>query len=125
MGFAFRSKGDYRPLPGPNSNTFVAAVMDAIPEIRAALPPTALGKDYPYDGRWLRRTPSGTGLRLTLGGYAGLALAWVEGIRSQLARPRCRARSPALGHQTAGAGPDRHAGAARFRVAQVGHLPTG
>ena len=79
-GFAYRSRGDYRPWPGPNSNTFVAAILDAIPEIRTALPPTAIGKDYPYDGSWLRRTPSGTGLKLTLGGYAGLTLAWVEGV---------------------------------------------
>ena len=79
-GYAFREQGDYRAWPGPNSNTFVAAVMDAIPEIRVALPPTAIGKDYPYDGNWLRRTPSGIGFRLTLGGYAGLTFAWVEGI---------------------------------------------
>ena len=78
--FAYRNQGDYRPWPGPNSNTFVASIVDAIPEINIALPPTALGKDYPYDRRWLRRTPSGTGLRLTLGGYAGLTAAWVEGI---------------------------------------------
>ena len=78
--YAYRNRGDYRAWPGPNSNTFIAAVMDAVPEMRAALPPTAVGKDYPYDGQWLRRTPSGTGLRLTLGGYAGLTLGWVEGI---------------------------------------------
>ena len=65
--FAYRNRGDYRPWPGPNSNTFVASIVDAIPEINVALPSTALGKDYPYDRRWLRRTPSGTGLRLTLG----------------------------------------------------------
>jgi len=79
-GYAWRNRGDYCPWPGPNSNTFVAAVLDAVPEIRVSLPPTAIGKDYPYDGRWLRLTPSGTGIRLTLGGYAGLTLAWVEGI---------------------------------------------
>ncbi|MBV9750764.1 MAG: DUF3750 domain-containing protein [Acetobacteraceae bacterium] len=79
-GYAWRNRGDYRAWPGPNSNTFVAAVLDAVPEIRAALPPTAIGKDYPYDGRWLRPTPSRTGVKLTLGGYAGLTLAWVEGI---------------------------------------------
>jgi hypothetical protein len=77
-GYAWRNRGDYRPWPGPNSNTFVAAVMDAVPEIRAVLPPTAIGKDYPYDGRWLRRT--GTGVRLSLGGYAGITLGWVEGL---------------------------------------------
>jgi hypothetical protein len=79
-GYAFRNQGDYRAWPGPNSNTFVAAVLDAVPGLTAALPPTALGKDFPHDGRWLRPTPSGTGLRLTVGGYAGLTLAWVEGI---------------------------------------------
>lgn len=78
--YAWRKQGDYTAWPGPNSNTFVAAVMDAVPEIRTALPPTAIGKDYPYDGRWLRRTSSGTGVRLTLGGYAGVTIAWVEGI---------------------------------------------
>jgi hypothetical protein len=49
-----------------------------------SLPPTAIGKDFPYDGRWLRPTPSGTGLRLTLGGYAGLSVGWVEGIEVNL-----------------------------------------
>jgi Protein of unknown function (DUF3750) len=78
--YAFRDLGDYRAWPGPNSNTFVAAVLDAVPGIAASLPPTAIGKDYPYDGRWLRRTASGAGFRLTLGGYFGLTLGWVEGI---------------------------------------------
>ena len=78
--YAWRNQGDYRAWPGPNSNTFVAAVMGAAPGMRAALPPTAIGKDYPHDGRWLGRTPSGTGVRLTLGGYAGVTLGWVEGI---------------------------------------------
>ncbi len=78
--YAFRNRGDYRAWPGPNSNTFVAAVLDGLPELHLALPPTAIGKDFPYDGRWLRATPSGTGLRLSLGGYGGLTLAWVEGV---------------------------------------------
>jgi hypothetical protein len=51
-----------------------------VPGVAASLPPAALGKDYPYDGRWLRPTASGTGFRLTLGGYAGLTVGWVEGI---------------------------------------------
>ncbi|MES2711780.1 MAG: DUF3750 domain-containing protein [Pseudomonadota bacterium] len=78
--YAWRQLGDYRAWPGPNSNTFVAAVLDAVPEAGAVLPPNAVGKDYPYDGRWLRATTSGTGLRLSLGGYLGLTLAWVEGL---------------------------------------------
>ena len=78
--YGLNCQGDYRAWPGPNSNTFVAAVMDAVPEIRTTLPPTAIGKDYPYDGRWLRLSPSGTGIKLTLDGYGGLTFAWVEGI---------------------------------------------
>lgn len=79
-GYAHRAIGDYRAWPGPNSNTFVAAVLDAVPEIEAALPPTAVGKDYPYDGRWLAPAAAGAGVRLRLGGYAGLNLGWVEGL---------------------------------------------
>ena len=82
----FRSRGrdDYRAWPGPNSNTFVAAVLDAVPGVGVVLPPNAIGKDYPYDGQWLRRTASGTALRLTLGGYAGLTVGWVEGVELSL-----------------------------------------
>jgi hypothetical protein len=78
--YTWRNPGDYRAWPGPNSNTFVSAIMDAVPEMRAALPPTAIGKDFPYDGKWFRLTPSGTGVRLTLGGYGGVTIGWVEGI---------------------------------------------
>ena len=78
--YRYARPGDYRAWPGPNSNTFVAAVMSAVPEMKASLPPTAIGKDFPYDGRWLGLTPSGTGIRLNLGGYLGLTLGWVEGF---------------------------------------------
>jgi len=84
QAYPWRNRGDYRAWPGPNSNTFVAAVLDATPEAEATLPPTAIGKDYPYDGRWLHRTASGTGLRLTLAGYAGLTIGWVEGLEVNL-----------------------------------------
>jgi hypothetical protein len=76
-GYAWRNQGDYRPWPGPNSNTFVAAVLDTA-GVQVALPPNAIGKDFPYDGRWLRWTA--TGVKLTLGGYAGITLGLVEGF---------------------------------------------
>ena len=79
-GYSWRKSGDYEIWPGPNSNTFVAAAMAAAPEIDAVLPPTAIGKDYPFDGKWLGVSPSGTGFRLNLGGYAGLTIGWVEGV---------------------------------------------
>ncbi|GJE58180.1 DUF3750 domain-containing protein [Methylobacterium trifolii] len=78
--YRYARPGDYTVWPGPNSNTFVAAVMAAVPEMRASLPATAIGKDFPYDGQWFGATPSGTGLRLNLGGYLGLTLGWIEGV---------------------------------------------
>jgi Protein of unknown function (DUF3750) len=79
-GYQLRSYGDYRAWPGPNSNTFVSAVLSAVPELHAALPPTAIGKDFPYNGAMFGWTPSATGFRVTLGGYLGLTVGWVEGI---------------------------------------------
>ncbi len=78
--YRYANPGDYRAWPGPNSNTFVAAVMSAVPEMRASLPATAIGKDFPFDERWVGLTPSGTGVRINLGGYVGLTLGWIEGI---------------------------------------------
>jgi uncharacterized protein DUF3750 len=78
--FRFRSYGDYSPWPGPNSNTFVQAALDSVPELRAVLPPTAIGKDFPYNGRWLGVTSSGTGVYVSLAGYVGMTVGWVEGF---------------------------------------------
>lgn len=82
--YRFRHRGGYRIWPGPNSNTFVAAVMAATPEIGAVLPPNAVGRDFPHDGTWFGRTASGSGLRVSLGGYAGLVIGWVEGLEINL-----------------------------------------
>jgi hypothetical protein len=82
--YRYSRPGDYRIWPGPNSNTFVAAIMQAVPGMRASLPPTAIGKDFPYDGRWFGRTPSKTGFRINLGGYAGITVGWYEGLELNL-----------------------------------------
>jgi hypothetical protein len=82
--YRFRSYGDYQPWPGPNSNTFVQTALNAVPELNVVLPPTAIGKDYPYDGSWYGVTPSHTGVFVTLGGYLGLRLGWVEGFEVNL-----------------------------------------
>jgi hypothetical protein len=81
--YRYPRPGDYRLWPGPNSNTFVAAIMQAA-SMKAALPATAVGKDFPYDGRWIGWSPSRTGVRLNLGGYLGITLGWYEGIELNL-----------------------------------------
>ena len=73
----------YRIWPGPNSNTFVAWVGRAVPELRLDLPSTALGKDYLGAGL-IARTPSGTGWQISLFGLVGLLLAWEEGVEVNL-----------------------------------------
>ncbi|MFD2263898.1 DUF3750 domain-containing protein [Lacibacterium aquatile] len=83
-GYAYRNAGDYQVWPGPNSNTFVASVMAAVPEIQATLPPVAIGKDFPANGKWVGLTGSRTGVYATLGGYVGITLGWVEGIELNL-----------------------------------------
>jgi hypothetical protein len=82
--YAYPNIGDYCAWPGPNSNTFVAAIIAAVPGMPATLPPTALGKDFPFDRRWLGWTPSRTGVRINLGGYLGLSMGWVEGVEINL-----------------------------------------
>jgi hypothetical protein len=78
--YPYRTFGAYRAWPGPNSNTFVAHVMRQVPELSAALPPTALGKDWQPMRDIVSLTPSRTGIQLSLGGFAGFALGWVEGL---------------------------------------------
>jgi hypothetical protein len=69
----------YRVWPGPNSNTFVAHVLRAAPELRADLPATAIGKDYltPW---FVARSPSGTGAQLNFFGVFGVLAGVEEGL---------------------------------------------
>ena len=77
--YSYNNFGDYRIWPGPNSNTFTATVLRAVPELEVMLPPNAVGKDFrahPYLG-W---TDSGTGIEASLWGLLGIKIGWIEGI---------------------------------------------
>lgn len=71
---------EYRLWPGPNSNTFTAYIGRRVPELGAALPSIAMGKDYLDKGVFLARTPSNTGWQLSVYGALGVTLALEEGI---------------------------------------------
>lgn len=67
----------YSAWPGPNSNTFIAHLGREIPELRLAMPATAVGKDYLPISEAIAPVPSGTGYQVSLYGLLG-ALAGVE-----------------------------------------------
>ena len=77
--YNYRNAGDYRMWPGPNSNTFIAAVLRAVPELGMTLPPNAVGKDF-RDGIYAGLTDSRTGVELSLYGVVGIKAGWVEGL---------------------------------------------
>lgn len=76
--YPFSGRGDYRIFPGPNSNSFVAHVLRAVPELGITLPPTAVGRDYPTDGRAIA-LDDGT-LRATLAGLVGFSASLRGGL---------------------------------------------
>ncbi len=70
---------EYTLWPGPNSNTFVAYITRAVPELQADLPATAIGKDY-LGGSVFSRAPGGGGFQFSLAGLLGLSASGVEGL---------------------------------------------
>ena len=81
--YRFNRAGDYSIWPGPNSNSFTAAILRAVPELGVTLPPNAVGRDF-RDWVYAGRTDSGTGVELNLRGFAAVKLGWVEGIEVDL-----------------------------------------
>jgi hypothetical protein len=74
----------YSAWPGPNSNTFIAHLGREIPELRLAMPATAVGKDYLPLGEAISRAPSGTGYQLSLLGLLGALAGLEEGLEINL-----------------------------------------
>ena len=77
--YPWRKHGDYTLWPGPNSNTFVANVLQQVPKLAAFTPSTAVGRDFPADGKWIRRRKDGA-VFATLGGYFGFVFGGGIGL---------------------------------------------
>jgi hypothetical protein len=80
---AYPYANEYTAWPGPNSNTFVAWITRAVPELAVDLPPTAIGKDY-LGGDIVGSAPSGRGLQFSLAGMFALTASAVEGLELNL-----------------------------------------
>lgn len=78
--YPYGQTGGYHIWPGPNSNSFVAHVLDAVPDFGGRLPPHAVGRDFaPGWGRF-GPTPDGRDFRASLGGYAGITVGLASGL---------------------------------------------
>ena len=82
--YPYSQPGGYRLWPGPNSNTFVATVLRAVPELRIQLPPEAVGKDYLPLSRPVAVSPDWLNLDISLGGFAGFGIGRDTGIEFRL-----------------------------------------
>ena len=69
----------YKPLPGPNSNTFIRELTRGISRLSFYFHHNAVGKDY-ASTLVLLRAPSGTGWTITCP-YGGLTIAVREGVQ--------------------------------------------
>jgi hypothetical protein len=76
--------GDYIVWPGPNSNSFVAHIARAVPELGAELDPAGIGKDWLGPGLQTGRMPSGTGWQVSWHGLIGAGASWREGVELHL-----------------------------------------
>jgi hypothetical protein len=81
--YRFARAGDYTIWPGPNSNSFVAALLRAMPELGVELPSNAIGRDY-RPGFYAGLTDSRTGIEVNFNGLLSLKMGWVEGIEVNL-----------------------------------------
>ncbi len=83
--YPWSAPGSYTMWPGPNSNSFVAWVVRAVPGFDAELPAVAIGKDWLGSGIGFARAASGTGFVVSLGGVVGFTLALKEGLEINIA----------------------------------------
>ncbi|WP_309084128.1 DUF3750 domain-containing protein [Chelativorans sp.] len=78
--YPYAARGDYSIWPGPNSNSFVAHVVSQVPELGALMPPNAIGRDFRPGWLVFEHDADWSDFRLSLGGYAGLALGLDLGL---------------------------------------------
>jgi hypothetical protein len=70
--YVWSRPGDYVIWPGPNSNSFIAHLLRAVPQIGVALPPHAAGRDWTGPGPRAVRDAGGD-LHLSWSGLIGLS----------------------------------------------------
>jgi len=80
VNYPHRERGGYTLWPGPNSNSFVAYVLNEVPEIGIAPPANAVGRDYLSSDRFINIDPDWMNIQMTYRGYFGFALGRRSGF---------------------------------------------
>ena len=83
--YPYSRNGDYRIWPGPNSNSFVAHVLREVPQIGAALPSNAIGRDFwpgVISAGW---SPDAGDFHFTIYGLAGFVVGLTSGFEVHFA----------------------------------------
>jgi hypothetical protein len=75
--------GDYRLWPGPNSNSFIAHILRAVPEMGIILPSTAIGRDFRAGNNIISTAWDGGDFHFSLSGVLGFAMGLKSGIELQ------------------------------------------
>ncbi|MDJ0614698.1 MAG: DUF3750 domain-containing protein [Rhizobiaceae bacterium] len=73
-------RGDYTVWPGPNSNSFIAYLLNEVSELQLALPSNAIGRDWPQEGEWIRFDDDYRNVQASLGGLIGFSLGSRHGF---------------------------------------------
>ncbi len=72
--------GGYSVWPGPNSNSFVAYVLNQVPELGVAPPASAVGRNYLAGGSFINLDPDWRDLQVSFMGFAGFAIGRRHGF---------------------------------------------
>ena len=72
--YPYSYRGGYKIWPGPNSNSFIAHVVNTVPELGIALPANAVGRNFLAGGNWYQLDADWTNLIVSWDGVIGFAV---------------------------------------------------
>ena len=78
--YPYAYAGGYNIWPGPNSNSFIAHVVNSLPELGFALPANAVGRNFLAGGHWYQLDPDWSNLIVSWDGLIGFALGARYGL---------------------------------------------
>ena len=65
-------------VDGEHAETLIPKIRNVVENYKFRI--LGISKDFPYTGKWMGVTASGTGIYASLAGYLGVSVGWVEGL---------------------------------------------